>query len=71
MYLIFTILCEAMKRFYLMNQHPGMTNQTYLERFKNNLDVIEFCRGNVGDHPGPIRQKLIDMGYNPDAPTPN
>ena len=62
-------LCESMKRFYLMNQHPNMTNQAYLERFKNNLDVIEYCGGKVGDHPGLVRQKLTDLGYDPDAPT--
>ena len=28
-------LCEATKRFYLLSQHPNMTLQAYLKRFKN------------------------------------
>ena len=47
-----------------------MTTQSYLERFKNNIDVIEYCGGQVGGYPGAIRTKLDELGYNPDTPTP-
>jgi Reverse transcriptase (RNA-dependent DNA polymerase) len=42
-------LHEAKRRFYTMTQEKGMTCQAYLERFKNQVDVIEHCGGSVVD----------------------
>ena len=50
-------LIEALKRFYVLNQHANMTNQQCLEKFKNSLDVIEHCGGQVGAHPGLMSEK--------------
>jgi Zinc knuckle len=38
-------LHEARRRFYTFSQDRNMTCQVYLERFKNQVDVIEHCGG--------------------------
>ena len=63
-------LIESLKRFYSMTQHPNMTNQQYLEKFKNCIDVLEHCGGQVGAHPGPMLIRLEENGHNPENFTP-
>jgi hypothetical protein len=40
-------LYEAKRRFYSLYQDRNMTVQAYLEKFKNQVDVIEHCGGSV------------------------
>jgi hypothetical protein len=42
-------LHEAKRRFYLLYQEKNSTCQSYLEKFKNQVDVIEHCGGSVVD----------------------
>jgi hypothetical protein len=42
-------LHEAKRRFFKMSQEKGMTCAEYLERFKNQVEVIEHCGGSVVD----------------------
>jgi hypothetical protein len=41
------VLHEAKYRFYSLYQDSNMTVQAYLEKFKNQVDVIEHCIGSV------------------------
>ena len=63
-------LIEALKSFNVLTQHPNMTNQQHLKKFKNSLNVIDHCGGQVGAHPGPMSEKMIDMSIDPNNFSP-
>ena len=58
-------LNEAKRRFYHLVQGKHMSNQDYLKKFNNMVDVIEHCGGQIGAEPGPIASALTDLGYDP------
>ena len=58
-------LNEAKRRFYHLVQGKHTSNQDYLRKFNNMVDVIEHCGGQIGGEPGPIASALTDLGYNP------
>ncbi len=45
-------LQEAVRRFYSLQQGRDMSTQSFLDRFQNNMDVIEHGGGTVGMYPG-------------------
>ena len=49
-------------RFYLFTQEKTMTCQQYYETFKNNVDVIEYCGGVLGNDPGIVDNELLLLG---------
>ena len=51
-------LHEAKQRFYMLTQDKHSMCQEYYEMFKNNIDVLEYCEGTVGDDPGLIDAEL-------------
>jgi Zinc knuckle len=55
-------LHEAKRRFYTpFTQDKHSTVQQYYETFKNNVDVIEYCGGTIGDDPGLVAAELVRM----------
>jgi hypothetical protein len=55
-------LHEAKRRFYLFTQEKTMTCQQYYETFKNNVDMIEYCGGVLGNDPGIVDNELLLFG---------
>ena len=48
-------------RFYTFTQDKHSTCQQYYETFKNNIKVVKYCGGTIGDDPGLIDAKLALM----------
>jgi predicted RNA-binding protein associated with RNAse of E/G family len=63
-------LHEAKRRFYTFTQDKHSTVQQYYETFKNNIDVIEYCGGKIGDDPGLIDAELVRMNCTTASATP-
>ena len=58
------VLNEAKRRFYHLVQGKHTSNQDYLKKFNNMVDVIEHCGEKIGGEPGPISSVLTDLGYD-------
>jgi hypothetical protein len=63
-------LHQAMKRFYLFNQHREMTNAKFLETFQTLVSVITECGGEIGHHPRGILRALKEKGGGVSSATP-
>ena len=60
---------EVMRRFYLFSQGT-MDCQSYLEKFRNIVEVIESHGGTIGLHGGSMRAIMVEEGViDPDNPT--
>jgi hypothetical protein len=58
-------LHDAKCHFYTFAQDKHMvTCQQYHEMFKNNVKVIEYCRGMLGNDPGLVDAKLMRAGLD-------
>ena len=58
-------LHEAKCRFYLHTEGKSATCQQYYESFKNNVEVIEYCGGVIGEEDtGVVDNELILLGMN-------
>jgi hypothetical protein len=55
-------LHEAKRRFYVLSQDRNMTVQVFLERYQNNIDVIEHCGGSIGVEPILVENILTELG---------
>jgi len=53
---------ETIHHFHLLRQDKQMTCQAHLEPLANGEDVVEHCRGMIGDHPGLIGHFLREAG---------
>jgi hypothetical protein len=51
-------LHEVKRRFYTFTQDKHSMCQQYYETFKNNVEVLEYCGGTIGDDPGLIDAEL-------------
>jgi hypothetical protein len=63
-------LHQAMKRFYLFNQHREMTKAKFLETFQTLVSVITECGGEIGHHPRGILRALKEKGGGISSATP-
>lgn len=63
-------LYEATRRFYSFTQDKQMPCQQYHEAFINNVEVIEYCGGAVGNEPGFIDSELVNAGVTRVTATP-
>jgi hypothetical protein len=63
-------LHQAMKRFYLFNQHREMTNTKFLETFKTLVSVITECGSEIGHHLRGILRALKEKGGGISSATP-
>jgi hypothetical protein len=55
-------LHEAVRKFHNAHQEKSSNAQTYYQRFKNLIDVVEHCGGTLGNHQGLINKKLEEWG---------
>jgi hypothetical protein len=55
-------LHEAKRRYNTFSQDRHMTCQQYYETFKNNVEVIEYCGGDIGQDPGLVDAELTTAG---------
>ena len=53
-------LHDAKRRFYLISQDKHTSNQSYLETFRNLVEVIEHCGGDIGTDEGLIDRRLTN-----------
>ncbi len=51
-------LHEAVRKFHNAHQDKANNAQTYYQRFKNLIDVVEHCGGTLGNHEGLLNKKL-------------
>jgi hypothetical protein len=56
--------------FYTFTQDKQMPCQNYHEAFMNNVEVIEYCGGAIGNQPGLINSKLASSGLTQAYATP-
>lgn len=57
-------LNETKQRFYHLIQGKSTSNQDYLKKSNNIVNVIEHCGGQIGGEPGPLESTLTNLGYN-------
>ena len=55
-------LHEAKHHFYLHTQDKNSTCQQYYDTFKNNIEVIEYCGGVIGEDTGIVDNELTLLG---------
>jgi len=64
---IYDSIDEAKKRYYLYRQQPEDDNETHLRTFKNNIDVVEYYKGNMYEDQALVehkRRKLVETAYH-------
>ena len=55
---LFQSLHIALRRFYTTHQQDGTTIEQYYVHFMNQMDVVEHCGGNLGEHQSLIKHFL-------------
>jgi hypothetical protein len=58
---------DAIQKFHNAHQEKNSNAQTYFQRFKNLIDVVEHCGGTLGDHHGLVVKKLEEWDLTYEA----
>jgi hypothetical protein len=62
---------EALRKFYTTYQDKNSNSNEYYQRFKNQIEVVEHCGAEVGNHhPAAIEETLVENGKTTATATP-
>ena len=52
---------KAVRKFYLQQQDPGMSNSNYIKNFQSNINAIESVGATYGVHESPVDEELTKV----------